>query len=89
MKQYKQNKTDCVRLKQQDWIIFENTRYVLPPFCNFKAHERNMHQRHLTAGITELIARTSLVTPKGVSTFGNHTHRVFTTQSIYAVHIPR
>ena len=33
MKQYKQNKTDCVRLQQQAWIIVnmdqsENTKYV-------------------------------------------------------------
>jgi len=59
-----------------------------PPPCNFNGHERNMHQRHLTAGITELIARTSLVVPTGVSTCGNHTNRASTTQNIYLVHIP-
>jgi len=33
-----------------------------------------MHQRHLTAEITELIARTSLVRPTGVSKCGRHTY---------------
>jgi len=30
-----------------------------------------MHQRHLTAEITELIARTSIVGPTGVSKYGS------------------
>jgi len=47
-----------------------------------------MRQRHLTAGITELKARTSSVVPTGVSTYGNHTNRASTTQIIYLVHIP-
>jgi len=33
-----------------------------------------MHQRHLTAEIIELIARTSLVVPTGVSKCGRHTY---------------
>jgi hypothetical protein len=33
-----------------------------------------MRQRHLTAEITELIARTSLVGPRGVSKGGSHTY---------------
>jgi len=32
-----------------------------PTLDNFNGHEKNMHQRHLTAEITELIARTSIV----------------------------
>jgi hypothetical protein len=44
------------------------------PLCNFNGHERNMHQWHLTAEITELIAHTSLVRLTGVSTCGRHTY---------------
>jgi len=46
-----------------------------PPLCNFNGHERNVHQRHHTAEIIELIARTSIVRPTGVSNCGSHMHR--------------
>ena len=42
------------------------------PLCNFDGHERNMDQRHLTAETTELMSRTSLVCPTGVSKCSSH-----------------
>ena len=72
------------RGKQQNTSQFlRNISLTFHPFehysshqilCNFNAHERNMHQRHLTAEITELIVRTSLVRPTGVSKCGSHTY---------------
>jgi len=47
---------------------------LFPPLCNFNGHERNIQQRHLTAVIIKLIARTSLVWPTGVSKCGSHTY---------------
>ena len=44
------------------------------PSAKLNAHERNMHQRHHTADITELIAPTSIVGPTGVSKCGRHTY---------------
>ena len=44
------------------------------PICNFNGHEKIMHQRHLTAEITELMARTSLVRPTSVNKCGRHTY---------------
>ena len=46
---------------------------ALYPLWKFNGHERNMRQRHLIAGITELIVRTSIVGPTGVSTCGSYT----------------
>jgi hypothetical protein len=38
------------------WLL---TSYCYPLFWNFNGQVRNMHRRHLTAGIAELMARTS------------------------------
>ena len=39
---------------------------IQQPLASLIRYERNGHQRHLTAGITELIVRTSLLGPTGV-----------------------
>jgi len=69
-------------LTRNPWYCARNTRETegttVPPSgaqINFNGYERNMHQRHLTAEIIELIARTSIVIPTGVSKCGSHTHR--------------
>ena len=68
-----------VIVRQRAWIraTFRwnwEVRTLKAPLCKFNGHDGNMHQRHLTAEITELIARTSIVTPTGVSNCGSHTY---------------
>ena len=51
---------------------YKSTELICSLFYSFNGHERNMRLRHLTAAITELIARTSSVRPTGVSKCGSY-----------------
>ena len=56
----------CWRVELVEWERVRNLVWWTPP-CKFNGEKRNMHQRHLTGGTTELIPRASLVGPTGVS----------------------
>jgi len=54
------------------WWTLRFCRCSIYPIAT--GHVRNMHLWHLTAKFTELMARTSRVTPTGVSKCGSHTY---------------